>query len=123
MTYKIIDLKTGFLLVNNFIRNNSCYIEQSYYSKDKPNFTKQINFNDKEHAPKVFKYIEMNELSASNFNEEISPIAPNIKEFELKYDYSIVTIIDLNNSNNSQDTLSDFDYKDFLVKLSHYYVL
>ena len=36
MTYKIIDLKTGFLLVNNFIRNNSCYIEQSYYSKDKP---------------------------------------------------------------------------------------
>lgn len=81
MTYKIIDLKTGSLIVNNFIRNNSCY------SKDKPNFTKQINFNDKEHAPKVFKYIEMNELSASNFNEEISPIAPNIKEFELKYDY------------------------------------
>ena len=121
MTYKIIDLKTGFLLVNNFIRNNSCYIEQSYYSKDKPNFTKQINFNDREHAPKVFKYIECEFDDMMIFNNEIQN--PNIKEFELKYDYTLVFIIDLNNSNNSQDTLSDFDYKDFLVKLSHYYVL
>lgn len=121
MTYKIIDLKTGFLLVNNFIRNNNCYIEQSYYSKDKPNFTKQIHFNDREYTPKVFKYVDCEFDDNMIFNNGIQNITT--KEFELKYDYTLVDIIDLNNSNNTPEALSDFNYKDFLVKLSHYYVL